>query len=807
MTTNNNIKANLIKPRWRKVLADLWDNKTRTFLVISSIAVGVFSLGMIMTAYAIMDHDIDISYAMHGPSNIEIATDLVDEDFVRTIARVEGVKTVEGRRIISVQASNDGAFWQPLRIIALDSFDTYQMHQLQPLRGEVHPGRREVVISENFLVSAHYEVGDLLGIEMPGGDRYQLPLVGVVNDQVTDVGDVTRVPVLYMTRETLKSLGVTTHYNRLYIQVEGDGSDQAFIDTVAERVEERIERNGRTVYETKTNLTTEHPFAGTVLAVLGVLGALGGLIMILSSSLIVNTLNALLTQHMRQIGVMKLVGGRSRQILGMYMLLIFIYGLIALVTAVPLGAVAGYGLARFMATLMGIDVQGFRLIPAAVMTQAVVAFAIPLGAGFFPVNKGARINVRRAISNDRPGAQPTRSALLDRVTSVFSWISRPILLSIRNTFRQKARLTLTIFTLTIAGSIFIAVFNVRDSMQNMMDMLMAHFIADVSLSFSRPYPVSRMEQVILPIPGVADMEGWGAARGDIWDENDKVVTNLNILAAPADTKLLRVDLVAGRWMQPGEENAMAIADSILEDFPGLQPGDTLRVKLPGQPAENWTVVGIFRFVSMVGFPLAYADYDFIAKETNMQGQSVSYRIVTEDHSMEGQVRVKNFLDDYLKNRGFQLSSSVAGLQMQEDNTKGINILVIFLLIMALLTAIVGSIGLTGTMGMNVLERTREIGVMRAIGAVDLEVIKTVVVEGVMIGWITWLFAIVISYPISSALLDIISSSMMGSDMRLVFTPAGIVYWFGVVTVLSVFASLLPARNAARLTINEVLSYE
>ena len=800
-------KGNFLKPRWRKVLADLWDNKTRSFLVISSIAVGVFSLGMIMTAYAIMNSDIDLGYAAHEPSNIDITTDLFDDNFVRIIGRVEGVKYAEGRRIFRVQVTNDGQFWQPLNITAVDNFGTYQTHILEPLRGQLYPGRREVVVTENFMANAHYEVGDMLEIEMPGGNQYTLPLVGVVNDQVTDIGDVTRTAVLYVTRETLTSLGVTDDYNHLYIQVEGDGSDQAFIDAVVERVKDRIERNGRTVYQTKTNLTTEHPFAGTILAVLGVLGALGGLIMILSSSLIVNTLNALLTQHMRQIGVMKLVGGRSRQILGMYMMLIFIYGLIALVTAVPLGAVAGYALAKFIAMLMGVEILGFRLIPAVVMTQAAVAFLIPLGAGFFPVNQGARINVRRAISNDRPGAQPTRSALLDRMTSAFSWISRPILLSIRNTFRQKGRLTLTIFTLTIAGAIFIAVFNVRDSLKNMMDLLMAHFIADVSISFSQPYPISRIEQVILPVPGVENVEGWGAARGDIWDEDDEVVTYFNIVAAPANTQLLRVDMVAGRWLNPGEEKAMVIADSIYDDYPDLNPGDTLRVKLPGQPVEDWAVTGIFRFVSMVGFPLAYADFDYISKQTNMQGQALSYRVVTEDHSMDGQVGVKNFLDEYLKDRGFQVSGSAAGLQTQNDNAKAVNILVIFLLIMAVLTAAVGSIGLTGTMGMNVLERTREIGVMRAIGAVDLEVIKSVVIEGVMIGWITWLFAIGISFPISSALLGIISTSMMGSDLRLVFTPAGIVYWFGVVTVLSIVASLLPARNAARLTINEVLSYE
>ncbi len=807
MATEKSIQGNWLKPRWRKVLADLWDNKTRTFLVISSIAVGVFSLGMIMSTYVIMDNDVDVSYAAHKPANIDITTDLFDDDFVQIIERVEGVAHVEGRRIFTVQATNDGAFWQPLNLIAVDNFATYDAHLLEPLRGELYPGRREAVVTENFMINADYEVGDVIEVELPNGDTYKLPLVGVVNDQVTDVGNVTAVPYLYITRETLKSLGLTDDYNHLYIQVEGEGSNRAFIDAVTEQVEERIERNGRSVYETEINLTTEHPFAGTILAVLGVLGALGALIMILSSSLIVNTLNALLTQHMRQIGIMKLVGGRSRQILGMYMMLIFTYGLIALVTAIPLGAVAGYGLARFMATLMGIEILGFRFVPVAVITQAVIAFLIPLGAGFFPVNKGSKINVRRAISNDRPGAQPTKSGLLDRVTSLFSWISRPILLSIRNTFRQKARLSLTIFTLTIAGAIFIAVFNVRDSMENMMNLLMAHFVADVTVSFSEPYPISRIEQVLDPIPGIEYIEGWGAARGDIWDENDEVVTNFNIVAAPADTQLLRVDMVGGRWIEPGEENAMVMADSILEDFPDLEPGDSLRVKMPGQPDKDWVVVGIFRFVSMVGVPLAYADFDFIASQMNMQGQSFSYRIVTEDHSMAGQLIVKNFLDEYLNARGFEVSGTAAGLQLQEDNSQAINIMVTFLLIMAFLTATVGSIGLTGTMGMNVLERTREIGVMRAIGAVDLEIIKTVVIEGVMIGWITWLFAIVISYPISSALLDIISSSMMGSDMRLVFTPAGIVYWFGVVTVLSVIASMVPARSAARLTINEVLSYE
>ena len=144
---------------------------------------------------------------------------------------------------------------------------------------------------------------------------------------------------------------------------------------------------------------------------------------------------------------------------------------------------------------------------------------------------------------------------------------------------------------------------------------------------------------------------------------------------------------------------------------------------------------------------------------------------------------------------------------RQQQSQSVNILVIFLMTMAILTAVVGSIGLMGTMGMNVLERTREIGVMRAIGAVDMEIIKSVVVEGVMIGLISFVVAAVISFPISFVLLRTISTAMMGTAMPLQITMLGFAIWLGVVIFLSIVASIWPARGASRLTIREVLAYE
>jgi len=111
------------------------------------------------------------------------------------------------------------------------------------------------------------------------------------------------------------------------------------------------------------------------------------------------------------------------------------------------------------------------------------------------------------------------------------------------------------------------------------------------------------------------------------------------------------------------------------------------------------------------------------------------------------------------------------------------------------------------MGMNVLERTREIGIMRAIGADDRAVMRTVIGEGMVIGIISFVLAVILSFPFTYLLSTIVSLALFQSPIEVVFTYTGYAIWLGLVLVLSAIASILPARNAARLTIREVLAYE
>ena len=801
------VKPNFLKPRWSKVFSDLWDDKTRTALVVVSIAAGVFAVGMIITAFVVLSEDINSSYAAANPVNIEIRADPFHEDLVRVIEKVPGVDDVEGRQIIPIRARRGSGNWQGLSLVGIKDFENLAINQLGRIDGSQIPGRGEIIVSQDMMNDTGFQVGDEIEVELPDGSTHYLTVAGLVSDQTTARYDADITINVFATLDTVRSLGLGNFFNRLFITVEGDGSSEEFIAAVAADVEEKMESHQRVVYGTKENLSNEHPMTDILLAMMGVLGALGILITILSASLIINTLNAMMTQQLRQIGVMKLIGARSFQILGMYLSLIVVYGLIALVVAVPLGTIAGNALARYITDMMGAGLLGFRIVPTAIIVQVVIAFLIPLVAGFFPVNKGAKTNVRRAISNYRPENQSAGRSILNLSGRWVRWISRPILLSFRNTFRKKGRLILTIFTLTIAGAVFIAVFNVRASMDNVMDQLMQHFLGDVTVNFSQPYNKNKVTRDLLAVPGVAGVEGWGGAGGEILDENGDVVTSLTIIAPPLETQLLDPDLVAGRLLMPGEKKAMVISDTIYNDYPDLQPGDTLMVEITGTREEAWEVVGIYRFVDMLGNPMAYANFDYVASKVNLQNQAYSFRLII-DYSEGGSIQTLiQRIDNYLEDRGYAVRSILDGNTMRENAGTGVNILVTFLLIMALLTAFVGSIGLMGTMSISVLERTREIGVMRTIGAVDSVVMQSVIIEGLVIGLITWFLAIGLSYPISSVLLKIIGQSIAGSTFELIFTPLGIFIWLAVVIVLSIIASIMPARNAARLTINEVLAYE
>src|SRR5262245_832185 len=112
-----------MKPRWRKVLHDLFDNMARTLLVVFSIAVGVFSIGVIAGAYQIISQDMSVSYSANRPANIEIRMSNFDQTVLDSIKNQRGVENVEGRRVFNIRVRKVGtSTWTTLDMFATDNF-------------------------------------------------------------------------------------------------------------------------------------------------------------------------------------------------------------------------------------------------------------------------------------------------------------------------------------------------------------------------------------------------------------------------------------------------------------------------------------------------------------------------------------------------------------------------------------------------------------------------------------------------------------------------------------------------------------
>jgi putative ABC transport system permease protein len=810
-----------MKPRWRKVIHDLLDNKGRTLLVVLSIAVGVFSIGVIAVAYQIISNDMSASYSSNHPANVELRMTDFDEDVLALIQNQRGVEGAEGRRVFNIRVRVPGSEkWTTLDMIAFEDFEKNAINLLKPIEGQTLPKKREVMLEQDALNHIDTGVGQRLEFQLPDGSTKTMPVVGIVQDTAAGAGDFLASPYGYITMDTLPYLGQPRLFNRGLVRVSERGDDIFHVRDMGAKLKDKLEKNDNIVIRMRFSETHEHPLADTVNAILGILLALGILIVFLSSSLIANTLNALLNQHLRYIGVIKLVGGQRRQVFFMYLTLIMAFGMLALLIAIPLGGQGAYGLALFIAGELNFNILGYRIVSEALVVQILVGLLVPLIAGFVPVISGSRITVLRALSGGladderhaRDGAEkrlPWFDWLQVKATRMLArrgiHLPRPFVISLRNTFRRKSRLALTLFTLTMGGAIFIAVFNVRITLHDYMGQIGKYFVADVSLDFDRPYRLREIEQRVMRIEGFEHVEGWQFVSGEVLDEHDRVLENINVFGPPANSTLIEPMLVAGRWIRPEDVRKLAVSEGAFQYFPDLEPGDTINLRIDGRD-EIWEVVGIFKFVDREGV-LAYAPYEYVSRMNHLVNRAYSFRLVTDRHERPYQDAKAEELDQYFRDLGFKVRMAEAGRASLDTAVESLDTLVVFLLIMAILTAIVGSMGLTGTMGMNVLERTREIGIMRAIGADDRAVMRTVMAEGVFIGMISFGLAVLLSIPFTYLLSTIVSLAVFQTPIDVVFTYTGYAIWLGLVLALSAIASILPARNAARLTIREVLAYE
>jgi putative ABC transport system permease protein len=797
----------MIRPRWAKVLGDFWDNKARSFLVIASIGVGVFAVGMIAVGYSVLPAGLRETYTESNPANITLRTYPFSQDLLKRIRQMDGVQMAEGRRTVSMEARAAGSSnaWEEMMLTVVEDFSDMRINLLTPVSGATVPPDRTVLLLDASQPLLGVGLGDSLEIRLADETIRNLPISGISNDFSAGIELTFNPRVGFVTLDTLEYLHAGRLFDTLIVVVDGDGDDMRHIASVAERLIEEVEDSGRVVFSSELSGTSEHPYANYIDALIGILALLGLLGVVLSSFLIINTMNALMAQQLRQIGVMKLVGARRWQIIGMYLALVLFFGFVGLMLAIPASAYGGHRI-----SMMTVEMLNGRLttetqvplIPWVIALQAILAFAVPLAAAVVPIFRGAGVTVQRALSGTLI-RQTGKDTWIDRRLARVRRVRGIMLLAIRNTFRRAGRLALTLFTLSLGGAIFIAVFNVQVSLEKQTDRIVAYANADVYLQFDRPYPIEEIRRELDAFAGVTHVEAWQITIAQF--EVDQKIEGITLMAPPDDTLIVDPVSNSGRWVVPEDQMAIVVNEAFLNDFPELKPGDSLELTINGEQDE-WTVVGLFHYTGM-DYKIAYTNFDTLSSLLSTTTHAASYRIVTDEHTLAYQQAMAHALASHFDDRGYALTSTTPLQVRIEEATDKLDMIIFVLLVQASLTGVVGSIGLSGTLSLNVLERTAEIGILRAIGAHDRLVSRLVIYEGMFIGLLSYLIGALLALPITKLLSDVVNLAIFQTSVAFEVTSRGFLIWFGVMVVLVTIASLSPARNATRLTIREVLAYE
>lgn len=801
----------MLRPRWRKVVRDLWLNKSRTLLVVLSIAVGVFAVGTILNSRIALSTSLAKTYSATNPAHATILTIApFDEDLLRTVRNMRDIEAADARRSVAVRLQTGPNEWINTYLVAIPDFNEMEVSIVKPESGAWPPEGRDILLERSALKVLNANEGDTVTIKTPTGKIRQVKVAGLTHDMQGSLFVLGGIGYGHINTDMLEWLEEPPGFNEMHIRVAGNPDDPEYVKSVVDEVQDRIESSGTTVLYTLIQDPDQPPINYVIQAILAILGAVGLLSLILSGFLVINTISAILTQQVTQIGMMKTVGARTGQIVSMYLVMVVTFGALALLIALPLGGVSGYFISQFLAGLLNFDIVDFHIPPVALLTQVIIALIVPLVAGMFPIMNGTRITVQEAISSQGLGKRHFGTNRLDRwltgqsTRSLLRWFSRPTLISLRNTFRRKKRLLLTLATLILGSAVFITFASLQSSLRGTLDNMLAYYRYDVAVMFSRPYRVEQVARSLAQVPGVVDTEGLSYYTTRLVLPDGTNSANIIMFASKADTQVINPTIIEGRWLRPDDANAVVLDTLARRDYPDLQVGDEVVLKIRGKE-RVWQVVGLTQAANVT--PMAFARYETLSQMLGQTGRADYVMIITDQHSGAYQTEMSHIIEDHLAQAGYRVSL-VAPAELDKQNIESMFYIVSALLvIVAIVLAAVGGLGLMGTMSINVLERTREIGVMRAVGAATSAILKIVLFEGIFIGTLSWLGGALIALPLSKLISDAVGQLLFSSPLDYVFSMGGMLGWLVFVTILAIIASLLPAFNAARLTVREVLAYE
>jgi putative ABC transport system permease protein len=786
----------------------------RVVMMVLALAVSLTAFGAVLGARTVLRREIVTSYLSSHPADATIELDGdVDRALLAAVRARSDVAEADARQVVMARVrlaapappalpahphpdhapsgAGEPEPWRRLQLFAVDDFDALRLNTFRRVSGAWPPPDRTMLLERTAVGMVGAGEAQTVTVKTPHGAAQPVEISGIVVDPGLAPAWQEAKGYAYISRATLAALGEPPALHELRVRFQPLPATRAEVETAAASLAAWLIATGHPVHQLRVPGLRAHPHQAQMTTAQLALLVFSGLLLVLSAILVATLLAAMLARQVREIGVMKAVGARTAQLATLYAVAVALIGLAACGIAVPLAALGANRLIGTIAVLMNLELADPTIPPWVFAVQVATGLLVPLAIAIVPIRRACRLTVRDALAQHGARGERVRP----------SRIKLP--LAARNALRRPARLALTLALLTAGGVMSITAYNVKRAYEANLTRMPAMWHHDLDLRLSEPAPIALAAQ-IAAIPGVRVAEPWGMAPAAFarHGQLDLVHTypdqghgSFTVWGAPVPSTLVDLPVVAGRWLVPGDSDAIVISTQLKRAV-----GETLELSFDGAHS-TWTIVGVVDTLPSGG---GYVTGAAFARATHSEGKASTLRVATTARSDRELAAITGDIEREIARRGAAIDSIATFAMLQRAMDGHVLVMVRAGLVLSAILALVGLLGLAAAASIGILERTREIGVMKAIGATNPRIARLILGEAMLIGVASWAASAVLTLPLT-ALVDGFLSSTGFLSARFVVSPGAIAGWLVIVALGSTLATLAPARRAARLTVREALA--
>ncbi|HEX6662155.1 MAG TPA: FtsX-like permease family protein [Gaiellaceae bacterium] len=785
----------------RKSITDLSRRRARTLFTVATLALAVASIAFLAVPTLIdrtMQAEVragrlaDVTVAMR-PLRLT-AGQLAALEALPNVAAVEPRSRVEMRVLIGERRA-------PARVIGVRDFARQRVDVVRVESG-APPGPGEVLADVQDANVGVYDgsAGDTLrvvgatrtsattlrlsgrGRSLPGGEEVQ-------DDDVI---------VLYATAATVEALSGDRGYSSLAFRLDDPsptaataavGAIRRYLETVPSFAGFRNLPDVRAPGDWPGKEETEK--FSQLLGVITVLALLSALV------LISNTMTTLVSEQTGEIGIMRAIGARRRQVALVYVRTALLLGALGALIGIAVGIVLSNLLARYFGSEFWAVHVGFGVDTTVVLASAVVGLLVPPLAALPAIRRGVRVDLREALEStgSAVGGQDAGDQLLRRAR----FLPRTVQIGLRNVGRRRRRSLATALIVALAVANLLACLGLAAAATQASRTSWSNHREDLQISTGgRALFDERAQRVIRSTPGVAEAEpvlkNTVALRGReafVW----------GVERAP----LLRYRLVGGRWFDAGEERArerVAVIERNLAQIAGVEVGDRVTLTTAAGPLRLH-IIGMAKNQQEDGTVL-YLPLTTVRSILGQPAGASSYWVKTTspDHAFVDRTTAR--LEDRLAALGYEVGTEITYVA-ERDEVAANRSITTSITVLGFLIVAMSMVGLANAITTSVIERTREIGILRTIGARARDVRRIFNAEGLTLAFAGWLLGIPLGYALERVLVRLIWE-VVEVRIPFVFPPWNVALALAGTLVLALVIVFFPIRRAVRFRPGEALRY-